>query len=71
MITPRGQSSDMRQSSREAASNGFWFKCATVPLVVHRLGGADDLQESAPQSQIKSFLLVYGAVKTTINDQGG
>ncbi len=50
-ITPEGQSSDMRQSSREAARNGFWWRCVTLPLIAHPVRGGDDLQESAPQNR--------------------
>ncbi len=42
---------NMRQSSREAAWDGFWWRCVTLPFITHRVRGGDDLQESAPQSR--------------------
>ncbi len=51
VIAPGRQSFNMQQSSRAAAWNGYWWGCVTLPLIRHRVGGADDLEEYAPQSR--------------------
>ncbi len=44
VITPGEHSSDMQQPSMGSSLKISWWRCVTLSLIDHRVGGADDLQ---------------------------